>query len=645
MRIWNRLSSWVDEEFESAQMYKRISDAAAMYQIGKTGLWRPPDLQLALNWQKKQRPARTWAERYDIAFERAIVFLDTSRITYEAELKNQEMLQRRMLRRARVTSVFLAICLLIAVAFFFFGLTQRIAADQQATIARNEAKRANDARARAEQQQKIAEERAQTIQSQQLKLQKQTDLLENKNIELKQALEDADRNLQNAIRQEMIAQESQKNEKDARLLADQQTLKAKEGFERANHFLMLSIAQSLEAKSIGIEDKNLAGLTAMQGYLFHAQFEGRKYDPYIFNGLYVALTKLSKSKASYNAVNVPGNLKNRMYTLAVTSRSNTFYTTGNDGRIFKGDYITQTISPDFIGYNSFPNRVLALSKDEKYLVNGSDSTFIQIFNLANNDHKGVKVEGHTGFIHDIKFMPDNSGFISSASDRTLRLTNQVSGQSSVLLTLPFDLKSIDINPEGTMLAGASVSGQLVMVDLKTKTYSILLNEAPNRILCVAFHPFRPMLAYGTEVVNEKGIPVKGTAKILDLIVAKPPKELSGHKAGISNIQFSPDGLLLASAGLDRKLQMWVVDQEAELPVVMDNNNGNIWDISFTADSNYLIASCNAGEIRVWPTDPKMLAEQICPKLVRNMTPDEWEKYVGYGVTYETTCKSLLISDF
>ena len=465
------------------------------------------------------------------------------------------------------------------------------------------------------------------------------------NDRLKLAYEEAERNLNNAIRQEKIAQESQKNEKDARLLADQQTQKAKEGFERANHFLMLSIAQSLEAKSVGIEDKNLAGLTAMQGYLFHAQFEGRKYDPYIFSGLYVALTKLSKSKASYNAVNVPGNLKNRMYALAVSSKSNTFYTTGNDGRIFKGDYITQTISPDFISYNSFPNRVLALSKDEKYLVNGSDSTFIQIFNLTNGDHKGMKVEGHTGFIHDIKFLPDDSGFISSASDRTLRLTNQVTGQSQVLLTLPFDLKAIDINPEGTMLAGASVSGQLVMVDLKNKTYSILLNEAPNRILCVAFHPFRPMLAYGTEVVNEKGIPVKGTVKILDLIVTKPPKELSGHKAGISDLQFSPDGLLLASAGLDRKLQMWVVDQEAELPVVMDNNNGNIWDISFTADSNYLIASCNAGEIRVWPTDPKMLAEQVCPKLVRNMTPDEWEKYVGYGVTYETTCKSLLISDF
>jgi hypothetical protein len=58
MRIWQRLKNWVDEESDSAQMYRRLSDAAEMYQVGKTGLWRPPDLQLALNWQIKQKPTR-----------------------------------------------------------------------------------------------------------------------------------------------------------------------------------------------------------------------------------------------------------------------------------------------------------------------------------------------------------------------------------------------------------------------------------------------------------------------------------------------------------------------------------------------------------------------------------------------------------
>src|SRR6478609_5106930 len=51
MRIWVRLKNWVDDEADAVQMYSRLAEAAAMYQVGKAGLWRPPDLQLALNWQ------------------------------------------------------------------------------------------------------------------------------------------------------------------------------------------------------------------------------------------------------------------------------------------------------------------------------------------------------------------------------------------------------------------------------------------------------------------------------------------------------------------------------------------------------------------------------------------------------------------
>jgi WD40 repeat protein len=146
------------------------------------------------------------------------------------------------------------------------------------------------------------------------------------------------------------------------------------------------------------------------------------------------------------------------------------------------------------------------------------------------------------------------------------------------------------------------------------------------------------------VINEQQKVVRGVVKLLDLDTRKV-KELTGHKSGITDLEFSPDGLLLASAGLDRKLQMWVVDHENDLPILMDNNNGYVWDISFTKGSDYLIASCNNGEIRFWPTDPRMLAEQVCPQLKRNMTPEEWEIYVGNNIGYESTCQSLLIKDF
>lgn len=656
MRIWTRLSTWVDEEFESALMYKRVSEAAAMYQIGKTSLWRPPDLQLALNWQKKQQPTRQWAQRYDIAFERAIVFLDTSRITYEAELKNQEMLQRRMLQRARVVTLILALLLLVATGFFVYGFFQKIEADKQRLEALAGKEAAESATKESNKQREIAEKALIKVEQSQKQIALQIRLLEEQNVELEKALRDAEFQRNLAIRnfkEATVQRDSARFERDN---ANREYIRAEQNLKESNRLYMLSKAQSLAAKSEGIDDSQLAGLTAMQGYLYHTKYGGKQYDPYIFRGLYYSLAKLQGY--NYNAVKVPGGLKNRMYALAVSNNTGTFYTTGNDGKIFKGDYLTQKVDPKSIFENKgIPNRDLALSVDEKYLINASDSSYIEIINLASPD-KPQRVDGHTRFVNDIKFLPDNSGFITASADRTLRLTNQESGQSRKILTLPYDLKAIDISPDGKQLVGVSYGGKVLTVDLTNYSYkeiwsdeytikmgdSVKTIKVSNRVLSVAWHPTRPLIAFGVEVINEKQKVVRGTVKLFDL-QTKKIKELTGHKSGIADLEFSPDGLLLASSGLDSKLQMWVVDHEEDLPIVMDNNNGAVWDVVFTKDSNYLIASCNNGEVRIWPTDPRSLAELVCPKMERNMTKDEWVSYVGKDIDYESTCVSLLIKDF
>lgn len=641
MRIWTRLTSWVDEEFESAQMYKRISEAAAMYQIGKTGLWRPPDLQLALNWQKKQKPTRTWAQRYDEAFERAIVFLDTSRITYEAELKNQEMLQRRMLRRARVTNIILVVFLIIAIAFFFYGLIRQFQAEENAVAARKAEQEARSALIEAERQKQIAEQK--TLETQRA-LAKSDSLLTQLNVALELATAaklEAERNFRIAEDQRHIAERETHIAHEERQRANEQYERAEKALVVANRLLYLSVAQSMEAKSVNIEDKELAGLLAMQGYLFHTKYEGAKYDPYVFSGLYYAVAK--QQGLNYNAITVPGTSRNRMFGLAISQKSNRFFTTGNDGRIIEGNLSSRT-ADKVVASNPFPNRVIALSPDEQFLVNGSDSSFVQILDLATGNFR--KSFGHKAFVTDIKFLPDNSGFISASADKTVRLTDIRTGFSKQLLSLPYELKSISISADGKTMVGVSARGQVALVDLVTNKYETILNESPSRVLAVAFNPMRPMIAYGVEVLDDNKQVVSGVVKVYDL-ESKRIKELTGHTSGISDLEFSPDGLLLASAGLDKKLQMWVVDHEEDLPVKMDNNNGNIWNVGFTKDSDYLIATCNSGEVRIWPTDTRVLAEQICPGLTRNLTPEEWTLYVGdqKDIPHETTCKSLLIKDF
>lgn len=631
IRIWNRLEVWVEDEFESATMYKRLSDAAAMYQIGKTGLWRTPDLQLALNWQKKQKPTREWAQRYDEAFERAIVFLDTSRITYEAELKNQEMMQRRVLRRTRATAIILGIAFLIAILFFVYAYLQKLQADADREYADIQKNEAQVQREEALKQKKEAEkQRSDAIAARDLadvynkELQSTITQLETAKGDVERALVKARSEEQKAI---LANKEAQRNLDFANLKKDEADL----NWLFAKNQLMLRVAQVLATKSVQEDDdKDLAALQAMQGHIFHRRYSGKKYDPYIYRGLYSALTKIIGS--SYNAMKVQGPPRVHMRSLVVSEKNNGFFVSGADGRIYRGDYDKLTNSATGFA-TPYPSKVIALSKDENFLVNGSDSSFVQVYNLQQTKTKPKVIKGFKGATNDIEFLPDNSGFIVASADKTLSFVNHVTGDVETLITLPFELKSIGIHPGGKSLIGGTWSGLLIQVNLTNNSYTTLATESSSRILSVKYSPSGNFLAYGVDVLSNK----RGIVKLYDF-TTQETRQFSGHRAGVYDVEFSPDEKLLASAGLDKRLQLYVLDNPEDLPVEMENNNGFVWDIAFAKGSNLLIAACSESEIRVWPTDPSLLADKICPNIERkNMTQDEWTKYVGNDIEYENTC--------
>lgn len=637
MRIWTRLETWVDEEFESASMYKRLAEAAAMYQIGKTGLWRPPDLQLALNWQKKQNPTRTWGQRYDEAFERTVVFLDTSRITYEAELKNQEMLQRRVLQRTRATAVILGIAFLVAIIFFVFAYVQKIQADADRQLAIKSEAEANRQKEIAVQNLAIAEERREIIEERNAalveaneKILRTSNELERSLIETRIARNDAERNLVEANIQRDSAQ-------TARIKAQSEYLRAEKNYMQAKGLFMLTKAQELAAKAAAEEDdKDLAGLMAMQGYSFHQRYEGKKYDPFIYTGLYNALTQLNG--LTYNAMKIKGPPRVHLRSLVVSDNNDGFFAAGADGRIYGGNYSTLTNEATSFA-NPYPTKAIAVDKAERYLVNGTDSAFVHVYELATR--KGTVVRGLNGGTNDIVSIPNSTSFIVSTTGKSLYKFDATGGAPQLLMNLPFELKTISISRDGRQLVGGSWSGDVVSVNMSTQELTVLATEAPNRVLSVTLSVSGRYMAIGIDDIANK----RGVVKMIDL-VSNETRQFSGHKAGVNDVEFSPDEKLLASAGLDKRLQLYVLESPDDLPVIMSNNAGFIWDIEFAKGSDYLLASCSESEIRVWPTDPRILAEQICPKLTRNMSRDEWKKYVGNTeeISYESTCENLPVSD-
>lgn len=642
MRIWNRLNAWVEEEFESAQMYKRLSEAAAMYQIGKTGLWRPPDLQLALNWQKKQRPTREWAQRYDEAFERAIVFLDTSRITYEAELKNQEMLQKRVLRRARVFAIVLGIAFLVAMLFFLFARIQTIEANKNLADSQTQKEIATKERQEAVKQKDLAEVQRREADSARAEAVRYNDVLVSTLAQLEVEKSKALQALAKAKVEEERAIVAGNQEKEARIEAEKQTKIAQQNFNDKTAALMLAKAQAMEAKSEQEDDdKNLAGNLALKGYQYHKKYGGKTYDRYVYSGLYHALKELSGT--TYNAIKVQGPARNRMNSVVVSKNTAQFYAAAADGRIFSGNYETLKGKPT--GFeNPYPNRVVALSGDEKYLANGTDSANVQIFSLVNQKSKPVLVTTLKGGTNDIEFLPNDAGFAVSKTDKSISIVNHLTGKVISTAALPYEVKTLSISPNGEQIVGGTWSGELVMIDVRTLSHKVVLRDTGAQILSVKFSPDGKKIAYGTFEIKGK----RGLVKMFDVArMQRDERQFAGHRAGVYDVEFSPDGKLLASAGSDKRVQMWVLDNPEDLPIVMDNNNGFIWDITFTKGSDYLLAACHESEIRVWPTNPDILADQICPKLTRNLTLKEWEQYVGpeADFPYEPTCASLLIKPF
>lgn len=105
MRVWTRLKSWVDDEAQSAKIYRRLADTASLRKDGRAGLYRDPDLQIALSWRSESKPNKAWADHYFPGFEEAMGFLDESHSEAEKEAKEKEAARKRELEQAQALAL------------------------------------------------------------------------------------------------------------------------------------------------------------------------------------------------------------------------------------------------------------------------------------------------------------------------------------------------------------------------------------------------------------------------------------------------------------------------------------------------------------------------------------------------------------
>ena len=645
MRIWVRLKTWLDEESKSADMYLKLAEAAERYQLGRAGLWKMPDLQLALNWQEENKPTIVWGQRYNSAYERTMVFLETSKRAYETEQRNKEFLQKRAIKRMRMTALVLAIAALISLFFLVYSYIK-------ANEAEKEAENARIAQAEAQEQQKLAEENAAQARAAQAEADEQRQNAEDALVQAREANEEAQRQAEIARQQALIAQQRQKEAEAAQKRADEQAVIAQRNADEANiarasadsarqnaeNLRFQAIAQSMAIKSQTQRDPERRGLVAMQAYKFYEQYRNpdKERNGDIYVGVYQAM------KALYgDSLNTYLGHSKAVRSVIYSHNDPIVYSAGSDGKILAWNIEDPNRSYVEVYNDQGINRHVDVSRDDRWLAAGLEDKGIVLVDLKNPNAEAKEFNPHGGTVYDLAFLHDArgnaNGIVSVGLDGVIKQTS-MNGVTTEIGSTAERLRGIAISPDGTKVAAANLDGYVEMWDLANdNAQRNLYVKEGEPIDALAFNEEGTLLAFGTE---------DGHLIIWDLDERDVfYDDEQAHEAMITDLEFSKDGKLLSTTSRDGTAKIWVLDNIFDQPIILDDHGGAgdwVWAVSFSPDGTHLVTAADDDNLRLWPTLPHEWANQICGYLSRNMTEAEWIRFVGEDIEYredpsEITC--------
>lgn len=629
MRVWDKLINWVEEEASSVQMYIRLSEAASMYQLGKTSLWRPPDLHLALNWKKTQKPSLLWAQKYNPAFEKAMVFLDASEKKHLQEEQNKVKLQRRTLNRTRrfaaITGAFAIVLCLLS----FYAFEQKREADKL----RKEA----EAYAMLQEDEKdVAIEQSQQKEIERLQALREKDSLDR--IRMMQILEQEEETqlayslLDEAESQteelqkttEIVQQEKALAEESARLAREkQEQVEQEKALELQKR--MLSLAQSMAVKSQQSANPQLNALLALQAYQFNTDYNGPENHPDIYKGLYAAKAAI-KGKDFNSKKGHDGAIRDIVFM----PDRNTFYSTGADGKLLKWGLAEAQRTSTLVIKNNYVNRSLAVSADGRWLACGSGSNTLQLFNLKNKGEVPKLLEAHQGGVLAIEFIKGENKMLTAGGDRTIKIWDLLAGTKQELFTANSKIRDMAyVSRSGLAISGLD-NGKVMAYNVKTKESRELYN---NKTAVYKVEANRS----GTRVaIGDKS----GKVVLINPTSGRVARVLNAHSSRILGLKFSPDGKQLATTSFDGTIKIWNMSDLSARPIQIKEQESWVMAIDFSPNGKYLVSSSNTDDkIYVWPTSAEVIAADICPLVSRNLSRQEWDAYVGNDIGYTKTCSN------
>jgi WD40 repeat protein len=249
-------------------------------------------------------------------------------------------------------------------------------------------------------------------------------------------------------------------------------------------------------------------------------------------------------------------------------------------------------------------RVVSVSPNERYLAIGTDNSDILLYDLKAVAARPRQLTGHIGgTVYDLVFLPNNQGFISVGEDNRI-LKNDFTN-STEIMKVEASVNALALSPDGKTLACGASNGEVYIVDLSSSDYRttrIWPGENAKRVEAITFDKVGRRLAFGD---------YSGNVIIWDLEAGDQyGPTLTGFTSPITDVEYGPNSRLLAASSRDKSVRFWDLENVYDLPTVLDDHDGWVWDISFNSDGEHIATASADGYVRSFPLKPEEMALQI-----------------------------------
>ncbi|MEL7209450.1 MAG: WD40 repeat domain-containing protein [Actinomycetota bacterium] len=199
----------------------------------------------------------------------------------------------------------------------------------------------------------------------------------------------------------------------------------------------------------------------------------------------------------------------------------------------------------------------------------------------------MRLNGHTGTIHDVSFSPDGHLLATGAADNTLRIWEIETGLESLApIGHKGNVYAVACSPTEPVVA-TGARNKIRLFDLHTGQQRGDIDHR-HSVYRLQFSPDGRHLASG------------GNGDRLHVFDAKTGRAVGAGdwQAGdILAIAYSPDGSLIAVASADKRLKVYdAAPVECRLEM---RTSSPVHDLAFSADGSWLLAGDAGGELRVW----------------------------------------------